>query len=359
MHLKWFKGRAFTDVMRRVREELGPEAVILHSRSVHPWGPLRLLGGSRVEILAAVDRPEAPATQAMPHIPPAAPSSLDGLRSELAALRSVFVRAAGGGLVPAVLGPLYEHLLAGGMDPALAVRILGSVPAHKLEQEIADMATYRAVEEELASLIAVSTCAAVSGPLRVAFVGPSGAGKTTTLAKMAAREQITGGSVAIVNADGAGFGGHGPLEPFAVHLDVPYVLVLTPEELAAPLPVPERRGCVLIDTPGIALEDRQGIERLDDMLEAALADEVHLVLSATTKTPDIRAALRAFKPLGVTHLLFTHLDETASCASVINACVESGLPLSYVGTGRGIPGDLDPADPRRIARRTLQGAPIA
>jgi len=66
MHLKWFKGRAFTDVMRRVREELGPEAVILHSKSVHPWGPLRFLGGSRVEILAAVDRPEAPATQAMP-----------------------------------------------------------------------------------------------------------------------------------------------------------------------------------------------------------------------------------------------------------------------------------------------------
>ena len=221
------------------------------------------------------------------------------------------------------------------------------------------MATYRAVEERLASLVAVSTCAAVSGPLRVAFVGPSGAGKTTTLAKMAARAQITGGSIAIVNADGSGFGGPGPLEPFAALLDVPYVLVLRPEELAAPLPVPERRACILIDTPGIASEDRQGIERLDDMLEAALADEVHLVLSATTKTQDIRAALRAFKPLGVTHLLFTHLDETASCASVINTCVESGLPLSYVGTGRGIPGDLDPADPWRIARRTLQGAPIA
>src|SRR5262252_4722310 len=248
---------------------------------------------------------------------------------------------------------------AGGMDPALAMRILGSVPAHQLEQEAAKMATYRAVEEQMASLIAVSTCAAVSGQLRVAFVGPSGMGKTTTLAKMAARVRITGGSIAIVNADGSGFSGPGPLEPFAAVLDVPYVLALTPEELAAPLPMPARRGCVLIYTSGMTTEDRQAIERLDDLLEAAAADEVHLVLSATTKTQDIRAALRAFKPLGVTHLLFTHLDETASCASVINTCVESGLPLSYVGTGRGIPGDLDPADPRRIARRTLQGAPIA
>ncbi|HTY79020.1 MAG TPA: hypothetical protein VMI34_14450 [Candidatus Bathyarchaeia archaeon] len=359
MHLKWFKGRAVPDVMRRVREELGPEAVILHSKSVHPWGPLRFLGGSRVEILAAVDRPQTPAMPAMPQASLPPPSSLDGLRSELAALRSLFVRSAGGSLVPTGLDSLYEHLLAGGMDPALAVRILGSMPAHRPEQENADLATCRAVEEQLASLIAVSTCAAASGPLRVAFVGPSGTGKTTTLAKMAARARITGGSLAIVDADGSGFSGPGPLEPFAALLDVPYVLALTPERLAAPLPVPERRGCVLIDTPGVAAEDRHALERLDDLLEAAAADEVHLVLSATTKTQDIRAALRAFKPLGVTHLLFTHLDETASCASVIDACVQSGLPLSYVGTGRDIPGDLDPADPRRIARRTLQGAPIA
>src|SRR5262249_59248047 len=105
MHLKWFKGRAFTDVMRRVREELGPEAVILHSKSVHPWGPLRFLGGSRVEILAAVDRPEVPATQAMPHIPPAAPPSPHGLRSQLAALPSLLLRSAGGGPLPPRLGP--------------------------------------------------------------------------------------------------------------------------------------------------------------------------------------------------------------------------------------------------------------
>lgn len=80
--------------------------------------------------------------------------------------------------------------------------------------------------------------------------------------------------------------------------------------------------------------------------------------SATSNGSDTRAAVRAFAAVGVTHLLFTHLDETASCASVIDACIESGLPLSYVGTGRDIPGDLDPdpAEPRRLIRRTLQGA---
>jgi len=112
----------------------------------------------------------------------------------------------------------------------------------------------------------------------------------------------------------------------------------------------------VIDTPGVGPENRQGLRQLQGLLRAVAPDEVHLVLSATSKGPDTRAAVRAFAAVGVTHLPFTHLDETASCASVIDACIESGLPLSYVGTGRDIPGDLDPAEPRRLIRRTLQGA---
>jgi flagellar biosynthesis GTPase FlhF len=113
---------------------------------------------------------------------------------------------------------------------------------------------------------------------------------------------------------------------------------------SAPLPLPAARACVLVDSPGVGPENRQGLRHLQGMV------------SATSKAPDTRAAVRAFATAGVTHLLFTHLDETASCASVIDACIESGLPLSYVGTGRDIPGDLDPAEPRRLIRRTLQGA---
>jgi CheY-like chemotaxis protein len=112
----------------------------------------------------------------------------------------------------------------------------------------------------------------------------------------------------------------------------------------------------LIDTPGVGPENHQGLRHLQGLLRAAAPGEVHLVVSASSKGPDTRAAVRAFAAAGVTHLLFTHLDETASCASVIDACIESGLPLSYVGTGGDIPGDLDPAEPRRLTRRTLQGA---
>lgn len=359
MHLKWFRGRRMPEVMRLVREELGPEAVILHSKSTRPWGPLRFLGGGGVEILAAVDRPEAPLIPPVTRSEPTAPRAAEAVRAELAELRTLFLRSAGGPLVPPALGHIYERLLSGGMDPGLAVRILNTVPPFQAEGDLGDLAACRAVEEHITRMIAVAGCAEAPGPLRVALVGPAGAGKTTTLAKLAARAQITGGRIAIVNADGSGFGGRGPLEPLAALLEVPYLLALTPAELAAPLPLPAPRACVLIDTPGVGPDDRPALARLGELLRAAAPDEVHLVLSATSKAPDAHAAIRAFSTVGATHLLFTHLDETASCASVLDACVESGLPLSYVGTGREIPGDLVPADPRRLIRRALQGAPTS
>jgi flagellar biosynthesis protein FlhF len=113
-------------------------------------------------------------------------------------------------------------------------------------------------------------------------------------------------------------------------------------------------GLGLIDTPGLGRGDAAGLSRLADLLRSVRADEVHLVLPATSKTADALAAVRAWSPLGITHLLFTRLDETASCGSVLTVAVETGIPLSYIGTGREIPGDLAPADAHDIVHRTLQ-----
>jgi len=357
MHLKWFKGQQVPEVMRRVRAELGPEAVILHSKTARPWGPLRFVKSGGVEILAAVDRAEPPRIPAAPAAQPDATRVIHALRGEVADLRTLFVRFAGSRLLPPALGPIYERLISAGMESALAIRLLSNFPPLQVDTSDGNASKGpRAVAEYLATRIAVANCGAGRGPARIALVGPAGGGKTTTLAKLAARAQIAGGRIAIVNADGSGFSGSGALEAFAGILDVPHLTALTPAELGAELQLPAMRGCVLIDTPGIRSADAVGLGKLAELLRAARPDEVHLVLSAATKTADALAAVRAFSGAGVTHLLFTHLDETASCASVIGASVESGLPLSYVGTGRDIPGDLRPADALDIVHRTLEGA---
>jgi flagellar biosynthesis protein FlhF len=110
-----------------------------------------------------------------------------------------------------------------------------------------------------------------------------------------------------------------------------------------------------VDTPGVSARDGRGLQELGGLLRSCRAKEVHLVLSATSKAADALAAVRPFAPLGTTHLLFSRLDETTSFGSLLGVSVESGLPLSYFGTGREVPNDIQPAAARELARRVLRG----
>lgn len=359
MHLKWFRGKAVPDVMRQVREELGPEAIILHSKQRKAWGPLRLVQGDAVEILAAVDDagalgqpPLAPPPAAVPAAASPSPSA-SALRAEVAELRHMLIRLSGERLLPPELIPFHARLVASGVSEPLALRIAEGLPRPRAgAASPAPDAIGRALEEQLASMIRVDAPDPAARPVRVAVVGPAGAGKTTSLAKLAARAKIAGSRPEIVDLDGTGLGTPVPLEAFAAILDVPYLM-------AADRELPPARGArpelTLIDTPGLAPADRPGLTRLGAALRATQPDEVHLVLSATSKTADALATIRAFSILGPTHLLFTRLDETTSVGSVLSVGVETGLPLSYFGSGREIPTDLVAATARELARRTLEG----
>jgi flagellar biosynthesis protein FlhF len=353
MHLKWFRGKAVPDVMRQVREELGPEAIILHSRQRKPWGPLRLVQDDAVEILAAVDDAGAPGQAPLaPPSPAAAPDpSTTALRAEVAELRHMLIRLSGARLLPPELVPFHARLVAAGVSEPLALRIAEGLPRPRPGEVGATPDTIgRALEEQLASMIRVDAPDPVARPVRVAVVGPAGAGKTTSLAKLAARAKLAGSRPEIVDLDGTGLGAPAPLETFAAILDVPYLMVAGEDR---PLARGGRRELTLIDTPGVTPADVPGLIRLGTALRCTQPDEVHLVLSATSKTADALATVRAFSVLGPTHLLFTRLDETTSVGSVLSVGVETGLPLSYFGSGREIPTDLVVATARDLARRTL------
>jgi flagellar biosynthesis protein FlhF len=362
MHLKWFKGKTVSEVMDQIREDLGPDALILHSKAARPRGPLGMVRGGGVEILAAVDHPGSAAlsTSADP-MPTAAPRVAapmpDTLRDDVATLKHLVVQWGGGRLLPPPLTPYYERLVMAGVEPALALQILADVPAPSRGEAGADAPmSDEAVAQVLARMIRTEASAA-AGP--VALVGPAGAGKTTTLAKLAARARMGDDRVGILNLDDGGFGALSVLEALAGILDLPYAQAGLAEDVADRIGRSPADGLTLIDTPGVGVHDAAEMERLADLLGAAAAREVHLVLPATMKTADALAAVRAFSRLGVTHLLFTRLDETASFGSVLAVSVESGLPLSYFGTGRDVPGDLAPAAPDDVVNRILtqQGHP--
>lgn len=368
MQLRRFRGRELPEVMRRVRDELGPDAVILHTRTAGRSGVLRFMGGVGVEVLAAVDTPGGPAaTSPGPAAgpppstePPSqtrralAPPRPRGLEAGLAELRDLVVRLGGARVLPPELGPLYSRLVGAGVDESLTWAILAALPrVDAAGRLLVGAALTAALAERLTAMIRVAAPRGAERRGVVAMVGPTGSGKTTALAKLAARARVAGIPLALVSLDDGGLGAPSPLEAFARILQVPYTFAPAREDLARVVGTGGREHALFVDTPGVAPGDAAALAALRALLDVAAPTDLHLVLPATGKLADAQTAIQAFGALGETTLVWTRLDETCRHGEVLSASVDGGRPLAWFGTGRAVPGDLRPATARDLVDRVL------
>jgi flagellar biosynthesis protein FlhF len=364
MQLRRFKGREVGDVMRQVRETLGPEAVILHTKAEHGarlWG---LFGGAEVEIVAAVDDTaspqtsrsgEAAATRPLPG-PGRAVSGLSGeLGADLAEMKMMLLRAVGGRVLPGRLATVYDTLVDSGLDAARAVRVVDAITPVEGALTGMDEQDGDALEARLRQVVRVAASSLTPRPSTIAFVGPAGAGKTAMVTKLAVHSHLVGHKADIVSFDGGSLGATAQLEAVGSMLGIPWILAAAPDDVARTLDSGPTRGVTLIDTPGLGTRNADELVALRALLDAASPAEVHLVLPATMTAADGLAAVRRFAVLGCTHLAFTRLDEAVGVGPVLAVAIESALPLSYLGTGREVPNDIKPATARDLARRVLQG----
>jgi flagellar biosynthesis protein FlhF len=302
-----------------------------------------------------VDRVAAPPARPAPADPPrdAQPSRDAESREEVAELRRLLIRLGGGQMLAPAAAALYERLLAAGVDAALAFDLVEDLGAG--DPGVRRGALAELVEERLADVL--RTAGAALGPrtATVAVVGPTGAGKTSMLAKLAAQSRVAGGTTEILDLDATALATTNRLAAVAGILGVPYTLVTTADDLDRGLDRPALRGLTLIDTPGLSPRDGEGLAALTALLGRVRPGEIHLVLSATSKAEDARAAVTAFAAVGATHLAFTRLDETTSIGSLVGVTASADLPLSYLGVGQEIPNDIRLASARELARRVLRG----
>jgi flagellar biosynthesis protein FlhF len=386
MQLKRYRGREVPEVMRQVRGDLGEDAVILHTRQARPWGPLRFLGGTRVEVVAAAPS-GAPTATATPPVgstgqaaavtsmptqeaavtptasrgpaPRDAASSSDAvlaLAAEVAELRALLIHFGAARLLHPSVAPYQHRLIAAGVDGSVAFGLVRSLPEPTPEMTPTPEILRAALENNIAGALRVSTEKLPEAGV-LAFVGPHGSGKTLALAKLAGQAALAGRRTSVITTDGERLGATAQLDAFCAIAGVGCGLALTPEALARGLEARGPDDLVLIDTPGLGVRDATGLRRLRDTLAAARPTSVHLVLSAAAKAADGLAAARAFGDVGVTDLLFTRLDETVTPGSLITIAAGAALPLSFVGTGTEVPADIEPASARDIARRVLGGDP--
>lgn len=336
MQMKTFKARTMTEAVRRIREELGEDAVIVATR--------RLNDGT-VDVTAAVERGvPSPATATV--LPQASQSAAHPSRAPHHS------QAAPAGVDH--FGKVRKALRQSGLDPASATEVMDEV-TRILPARAGESVIRREVRTEVAARIHASDgFSGRQGRVVAMLVGPTGVGKTTTIAKIAAAAALNERKkVGLLTLDTFRIGAVEQLKVYAEILSVPFAACGTPAELRMNLD--RLRGCdlVLIDTAGRNPFAPGEVAALRPFVEAAPEAEVLLTLQATTRTSEllrINDRHAGLKPRG---FVFTKLDESYEFGGLVTLLLRSGRPVAFFGTGQKVPEDLEPARPARLAAALL------
>ncbi|MEM9364452.1 MAG: flagellar biosynthesis protein FlhF [Planctomycetota bacterium] len=378
MHIRTFRAASLQDALADIRQQMGPDASVLHTRQVR-GRLLGLLGRTEVEVTAGLrepgDKPPMIPVSNDPGESDRVPQDSRSLRREggLARQRPTHFAAptlhATGDDASDANGQSLQHcrdaLIRGGAAPVVANRWIASAasfsapisPELGLEDgdTLADQLK-RAVARE------INLC----GPIRtqpgerhvVALVGPTGVGKTTTIAKLAAGFRIEARRrVGLLTIDTYRIAAVQQLKAYAEIMDLPMRVVEKPDQMAAAMDELGDVDLVLIDTAGRSPRSDARVEQLGEFLVQARPDETHLVLSVTSSHDNIERALRGFSPVRPTSVILTKLDETPHTAGALSALTAAdralAMPISYITCGQSVPDDIAVADSAVLLRELL------
>jgi len=410
MNLRTFSAATFAQAMALVKTEMGGEAVILHTRTLQRRRWLGLRRREIVEITAGVGlnvtarpvrRPAASdrrnsedrgrsmetparrpgptpgrpsgaaapaATQANPgkdflETPAANRAMMMSISSEVRELRGVMedlvkrAKRESAPQVPEKLFDYYTNLIQNQVADELATDMVRQLQAYRPEQLqqsgfVRDRLTEQ-VERMIPSSGAIERKKEV-GPHVVALIGPTGVGKTTTLAKIAANLQIREHRrVGLITIDTYRIAAIDQLRKYAELIGSPLKAVNNADDLREAVRAMSDCEFILIDTAGRSPTDTIKLNELKGFLDAANPDEVHLVLSSAASQQCIERAIERFGQVRVDKMIFTKLDEAVHVGVVLNVIRKVNKTLSYVTTGQNVPEDIEVGKGSKLAQMLL------
>lgn len=362
MRIKKYTGSTVTEVLNRVKDEMGIDAVILNTRTGQGNGSEKTL----VEVTAAVDgsypvgRGQPPRSRIIRNVTPEVTKETSSLVQEIKDLKEILHSITEYGRytrLPGALPALVRCLIDNGVEEPITKALVHWLLVGLRGEEFNDR---ELIEERVIGAFEemVSTNGGIklreNGATVVCFVGPTGSGKTTTIAKVATEfALVRKAPVSIVTTDTKKVGAVAQLESYAEIIGVPLTVVYTPEEMKDALPSDGSR-LVLVDTTGTGPHDEPGLTEVATFLKEASPDQTYVVISATTGFRSIVETFNGFKSLPVTGLLFTKLDETRAFGPILSAAITTKGCISYFTHGRSLPDGIEVADVRRLAQRVIR-----
>ena len=246
--------------------------------------------------------------------------------------------------------PLARELAASGVSTELIRKIVDTL--NTLPLESGNQTVKGRLGETLGRLIKFAGTLKLkkNSPRIIALVGPTGVGKTTTTAKLAAMYALNkGNKVALITMDIFRVGAVEQLKTYSRIMGIPLEVASTPKELEKAVEKHSSCDLIFIDTAGRSHKDKEKLDEMKNFLEDKIPMEVYLCLSATTKDRELEEILNRFRIFQVSKVVFTKIDECESFGNMVNLLMKDNLQIAYFTTGQRVPEDIEIATPAKLA----------
>ncbi|OPX44572.1 flagellar biosynthesis protein FlhF [Ruminiclostridium hungatei] len=392
MKIKRYMGKNTQEALLKVKMDLGNNAIILNTKKVRQKGIKKYFTKPMIEIMAAIDDDNAKARERelsktgafypenvntknilsqkeekivelenkVSNIESMLQRVLNTVKTDSKSIEAVKkngdeARQTEAEKLPQIFQLLYGNLLKNEVDEEIARKIIDQVARKSDSRNIND-----------ASLVMHSVIASMFGkaepialrkdgkPTVILFVGPTGVGKTTTLAKLAATFMLSANKkVGLITADTYRIAAVDQLKTYAEILGIPISVAYSVMEITNEIQKYSDKDVILVDTAGCSYRDKQKFDELKKLVAASNADSIFLVLSSTVSSKNSREIIRNYEFIPNYRLIFTKLDETPVYGNILNTKCFSNKSLSYITNGQNVPDDIEIVNIDRLSKNLL------
>jgi len=253
--------------------------------------------------------------------------------------------------IPSYLSKLYYHLTSSGISRQRAFDVIEELKNNYSQEVLEDYQNILDIAEDIIKRSIAVSYKNIERKRIISFVGPTGSGKTTTLAKLAAQYLFEDKlNIGIVTTDTYRIGASEQLKIYAEIMDLPVKVISREEEFNETLDLFADKDIILIDTPGKSCRDKNYLMKLKKIFTINSPIETNLILNITADQENMIETAARFGIINYDNIIFTKLDEANNFGSIYNIIDYAGKPVFYVTKGQNVPQDLEEVDPAKLAR---------